>query len=83
MSLLLLSPPPYESGPSAWLTLDTNILPDLEPWGRKWTRRRRLALPTYVTPPVCRALLGVPYIVSLAIRLRSTTFESCTVCCLP
>ena len=36
-------------------------------------------LPTYDTPPVCRALFGVPSIVSLAIRLQSISYESCIV----
>ena len=60
---------PYGQARVSWVstawsrTREVAAVPDLEPWGRKWTRRQRLALPTYVTPPVRRALFGVPFIV--------------------
>ena len=38
---------------------------------------------TYITPPACRALSGAPSVVSLAIRLRSSSKESCIIICLP
>ena len=31
---------------------------------------------THITPPACRALLGAPFVVSLAIRLRNRQHNS-------